>query len=379
MRYTVRVLEILEATEGGTRRHLVDLVTHLDPARFDISVACSTLRDASFADDLRLMESRGIAVHIIPMRRAISPFRDALAFLRLVRLMRRERYDVVHTHSSKAGFLGRLAARVARVPWVIHTPHTFAFEMTVGGAARFFYVCLERFAARLTDRLICVCPSQRAAAAALMDPARVVVIENGIGAMPECDSLERVRRRRELRFEDSHLVVGVVGRFTAQKGHRHFVEAACQVAVRVPEARFLLVGDGVLRPAIERQIAAAGLAERVIIVGACDDVPSLMPLLDVAVLPSLWEGLPYTLLEAMAAGRAVVASRVGGIPDVIVDGENGLLVPPADPTALAAAVVKVLENAAFRSTIGRKARETLVGRCRLDEMVRRMADVYERR
>ncbi len=376
---TCHVLEILEATTGGTRRHLMDVVTSLDPSRFQVTVACSARRDPAFFNDIALMRAKCITVHLIPMRRAISPFSDLLALLRLVRFMRHTRFDVVHTHSSKAGFLGRLAARLTGVPRIIHTPHTFPFQMKSSRPIRFAYFHLERFAARFTDRILCVCPSQRVIAQRLINPARVVVIENGIGAPPTPNVAERNRQQLELGISPGCLVVGMVGRFTLQKGHVHFIAATRQVAARLPDVRFILVGSGELKQRIERNIAAAGLQDRFILLGAREDVPDLVPLFDVVVLPSLWEGLPYALLEAMSAGKPVIASSVAGMADVIKNGDNGLLVPPEDSTALADAMLKLLENGELRSTMGHRARESLRHRCRLEDMIERLSSVYEGR
>ena len=375
----IKVLEVLEATVGGTRRHLLDVVTHLDPARFQVSVVCSVRRDPSFLDDIALMRAKGIRVDIIPMRRALRPLSDLIALLRLVRLMRDGGFDVVHTHSSKAGFLGRLAAKSAGVPCVVHTPHTFPFEMDVSPVARWCYVRLERVAAQFTDRMVCVCPHQRSVAQSLVGAARVAVIENGIGEPLVVDEPGRRRRRQELGLGDDCPVVGVVGRFAQQKGHTYFIDAARRVSERLPCVRFLLVGDGELREAIERQIARVGLKDRFIIVGAREDGTDLLPAFDLVVLPSLWEGLPYALLEAMAAGKPVIASRVGGMQDVIQDGVNGWLVPPRDPVALAEAMVKVLENPVLGSKIGDHARETVATRYRIGEMIERLSAVYEGR
>jgi glycosyltransferase involved in cell wall biosynthesis len=245
--------------------------------------------------------------------------------------------------------------------------------------SRFAYFHLERFAARFTDRIICVCPSQQVIAQQLTNPARVVVIENGIGAPPPPDVAERKRRQLELGIVTECLVAGVVGRFTIQKGHAHFIAAARQVAARLPNVRFLLVGSGELKRNIEQNIATAGLQERFIILGAREDVTDLLPLFDVVVLPSLWEGLPYALLEAMSAGKPVIASSVGGMADVIKNGDSGLLVPPEDSIALADAMLKLLENGKLRSNMGNSARESLRHRCRLEDMIDLLSSVYEGR
>ena len=172
-------------------------------------------------------------------------------------------------------------------------------------------------------------------------------------------------------------VAGVIGRFTLQKGQADFVAAARQVAARLPEARFVLVGAGELRPRLERMILAAGLKDRFILIESREEGPDLLPIFDVVALPSLWEGLPYVLLEAMAAGRCVVATHVGGMADVIEDGVDGLLVPPKNPAALAAAVMKLFDNGELRSKMGSHARETVTGRYGLETMIGRLAALYE--
>ena len=361
-----KVLQVLEATEGGTRRHLVDLVTHLDPARFAVSVACATRRDPAFLDDVRSFKARGIAVHVLPMRRAVSPLWDLVALIRLLRLMRRGRYDVVHTHSSKAGFLGRLAAKLAGVPRVVHTPHVFPFDMDVNRLARSCYFQAERFAARLTDCLVCVFPSQRRTAETLLEASKIVVVEN------EIDGPTQTTPSRA-----GNSVVGMVGRLTLQKGPAYFIEAARLVAARAPQTRFILIGEGPLRAALERQNAAAGLGRQFLMAGAREEAADLLSPLDIVVLPSLWEGLPYVLLDALAAGKAVVATCVGGIPDVVADGVNGLLVPSRDAPALAEAVLKLLENAPLRATMEEQARKTAATRPGLGRMVKKVSAVYE--
>lgn len=375
----LRVLQVIEATEGGTRRHLNQLVTHLDPARFAVSVACSTRRDPAFMDDLNRMRARGIPVYVVPMRRAIHPLNDALALIRLAGIMRREQFDIVHTHSAKAGFVGRVAAQWVGVPRILHTPHTFPFDMQVNALVRYGYRHLEHLAARCCHGIVCVCPSQLPAAERLIGHGRATVVENGIEPAPVTDNNARERQRRQLNLGPSELAVGFIGRFVRQKGPLDFVEATRRVAVQQPRAQFILVGDGALRPQIEQTIHAAGLENRCRLVGSQTDVPDYLAAFDLVVLPSRWEGLPYVLLESLRAGRAVVASRVGGMADVLRDGVNGILVPPGDPVTLAAAISKVLENDALRAMMGTCARETITHRYRLEDMMTALMKLYEAR
>ena len=376
----IAVLHILEATTGGTRRHLMDLVTHLDRDRFSPSVICSTLRDPAILDDIRCLREAGIPVCVIQMVRAISPIRDLLAFLRMRRHIKRHSYTLVHTHSSKAGFLGRLAARVCRVPVVVHTPHVFAFQMDVSRARRALYSCLERFAARLTDRIICVCQSEREEALArrLAPAAKLTVIENGI---PPPTAGEEIASRAELLagigIEAEGLVVGTIGRYTAQKGQPYLIRAAKRVIARFPKTQFLIMGDGETHGELRRLTTALALDAQCRLRPVPADTRPCHAAFDIFVLPSLWEGSPYTLLDAMAAGRAIVATRVGGVPEMIEHGVSGLLVPARDPEALANGIISLLEDTEMRKRLGGAAREAACGRYALADMVRKVENLYD--
>lgn len=376
----IEIAEILEATTGGTRRHLFDLVTGLDPARFHVTVIVSTLRDPLFQGDLERMRARGIGVIDIPMRRAIRPWHDVCALARIRRRLRQGRFDIVHTHSSKAGFLGRIAARLANIPVIIHTPHVFPFLMAGPGFRNRFYAALERLAARYTTRLICVWRDEQKVAEEwrIIPPGRVTVIENGIdGEALARGQASPLDCRSRYGVKAGELAVGMIGRFTAQKGHRFLIQAAQRVCESVPGVRFLLIGDGELKSDIQRMIAARGMAEQFRLLDQTDDIYSFYPALDLFVLPSLWEGLPYTLLEAMAFRRAVVATRVGGVGDVITDGVDGLLVPPADAYALASAMLALLENPTLRAQLAQAATQTVARRFQKATMLRHITSVYE--
>jgi glycosyltransferase involved in cell wall biosynthesis len=375
----IQVLEMLEATTGGTRRHLVDLATHLDPARFAASGLCATLRDPGFLEDVRAMQARGIPVTVIRMVRAINPVSDLAALARIVRHLRRQRYDIVHAHSSKAGFLGRVAARLCGVPAVIYTPHGFSFEMDVNPANRRLYLLLERLAARLTDRIICVCPSERATAlrAQVGHADKCVVVENAVDAAQyDLQDVDATPLRRTFGFGDNDPVIGVIGRFSAQKGHRYLLEAFRGVVQSHPDARLLLVGQGELRQSLAQWITDFRLDRNCRMVEATGNMAQIHALCDLFVFPSLWEGLPYTLLEVMAAGKPVIATAVGGMPDAIVAGEDGLLVRPKDGTALHDAIMALLRDSALRARLGSAARRNMALRPQLADMVRQTEAVY---
>lgn len=368
----IEVLEILEATTGGTRRHLLDLVTHLNRDRFSISVICSTLRDKAFLADLDAMKAHGIKVTVVQMARRISPVKDLLAFIRIYRHIKRGNYSVAHTHSSKAGFLGRLAARLAKTLFVVHTPHVFPFQMDVSRIKKALYFRLERLAACFTDKIICVCQNEKDVAVQLgLAPAeKFVVIENGINtATSPTPAL-----REELGLNSKDLVVGTIGRFTLQKGHQYLILAAEHVVKRLPDAKFLLIGNGELRRETEKLIDSLSLRKNCFILSP-NDIASFYSIFDIFVLPSLWEGLPYVLLDAMATGKAIIATRTGGVSDAIV--QAGMLVPPKDVGSLAQAITDLLENPELRAKLGAKAKDVVKKRYRLSDMIGRIEALYE--
>jgi glycosyltransferase involved in cell wall biosynthesis len=351
----LHVVHILEATTGGTRRHLRDLVLGLDPGEFRVAVIVSLRRDPDFARDLALFRARGIGVHVVPMRRRIAPLADLLALARLVRLLRRLRPDVVHTHSSKAGFLGRLAARLAGIRTAVHTPHAFAFEDAGAPWRSRGYRALERLAIRWATRLIAVSEHERELALGLgFAEGNVVWIANGISNLKS-----QISTRSE--GPASLPTVTFLGRLCCQKAPDLFLAAIPEILRQTPEARFRIVGDGAWRPWVRRQVARQPWRDRVTFGVARDEaeVAAELDATTVLAMPSRWEGLPYTLLEALQAGTPVVAAGVGGVLDVVADADCAVLVPPNHPGLLAAAVTGLLRS--------RETRERLIaaGRVRV--------------
>lgn len=374
----VKLHHILEATGGGTRRHVRDLLTHLDPELFELSLSASPLREKGFADDIDEFRRLGVTVHLVPTKRGVSPIIDAFAYHRLSKIIKQGRFDIVHTHSSKAGILGRLAAARYGVATIIHTPHVFPFQMNVGPTRKRFYLQLERMAARRTTRLVSVCEAERRTAvqAGLFQAGDVTVIHNGVDPAewrPAASS--RRNSRRHIGIPDDAFVIGLIGRFMEQKGHRLFVEAANLVAQRT-DARFLLVGDGPTKPAVIQTIERTRLAARFVILPHREDVAACYAACDIIALPSLWEACPYTILEAMAMGLPVVATATGGVPEIIADRVNGRLSPPGDAAALADRLIALRENRDARAALGAAAGETVTERFQRERMIRAHQDLY---
>jgi glycosyltransferase involved in cell wall biosynthesis len=289
--------------------------------------------------------ARWVTLH--HMRRELG-VRDLVALVELVRVIRRERPAIVHAHSSKAGILARVAAAVCRTPVRVFTSHGWAFRAERGGRAR-FYLLAERLAGRLTT--VIVCPAETELEAGVQAGScrrdQAVVIRTGIGAQP-----------LQCRPEIAQPILISVGRMKAPKDFRTLIEALALLGELEYEA--VLVGDGPDQAELALLAAERGIDRSVRFAGARDDVPELFRGSDCFVLSSRSECLPVSILEAMAAGLPVVASGVGGVPELVCDGVTGLLVPPGDPTELAAALRRVVGDAALRRRLGEAGRGEVV-------------------
>lgn len=339
------LVAITLAETGGAQTYLAHLLPAL-AKHFDVTIA------AHGPGPLRDVASRAGAafVPLTQVRRAVSPFRDALGLVELYRLLRSERPEVLHLNSSKVGILGAVAGWVARVPVRVFTVHGWAFRAHSGWRAGAF-VLAHRLTRSLTTSVICVSQAERRVglAARTCIRGRTVVIANAvpIGAI----------RARDL----SHPPVVVsVTRLRPPKDTLTLVRALQIVAPQLHQA--LIVGDGPERSSISTAIDQAGLGDRVELLGDRADVRELLARSDIFVLATLSEGMPLALLEAMAEGLPVVASRVGGIPEIVQDGENGLLVPAGDPDALARALHRLLTDPDLRIRLGKAARRTIAER-----------------
>jgi glycosyltransferase involved in cell wall biosynthesis len=335
-----RLLILITLSELGGAQTAVSLLLPGLADRFEVTLAAQgsgPLRDAAKAADVPFVELRQV-------RRAIHPWHDALALVELVRLCRKLRPDIVHAHSSKAGVLGRLAAWLARVPVRVLSVHGWSFA-AYGGLAGRLYLWIERLMRPLTTTVVCVAEATRAQgiAARACEPARTVVIHNAVdvgtfgggahASGPPC--------------------IVSVGRFAYPKDFASLIDA---LALTGGDYRAALVGDGPELPEVAASVEARGLASRVELLGAREDVAGVLGRSDIFVLSSLSEGFPVSILEAMAAGLPVVATAVGGVAEAVVDGETGLLVPAADPDALAEALDRLVADPGLQRRYGEAGR-----------------------
>jgi glycosyltransferase involved in cell wall biosynthesis len=380
-RSRARVLDLItRLIVGGAQETAISMVERVDPDRYDSSlwIGPQTGSEGSLLEDAR---GRGIVVRILPnMVREVSPWKDLVVLCQLVRHLRRERFDIVHTHSSKAGVVGSLAARIAGVPHVVHTVHGWGFHEHMSPAARRFYVFLERFMARRTDVLVPVSAETMRIGIAerIGRPERYRLIHSGIplGEFSP-DAERRERTRAALGVDPDAIVVGSVGRLSLQKNPLDFVRVAAGVARRHERAMFVYVGDGPLRGEVEAAIELAGLADRIQLLGLRDDVPDLLRAMDVVVLTSLWEGLPRVVLQALATGVPVFSYDTAGISEAVRDGVNGCIVPRGAVGEMAERLSDVLGDAAGLAALRRRAREELDPSFSEEGMIRDIEALYD--
>jgi glycosyltransferase involved in cell wall biosynthesis len=317
--------------------------------------------------------------------RPIAPYTDAVAFAKLVRFIRRGHYDVVHTHSSKAGILGRMAARAAGTPIVVHTLHSLVFGDHATPLQNALYLRLKKMCAPLTHCFISVCDATKngAIASGIGRPEQHCTIYSGFHIEPFLrvrETLDVASAKRAVGLEPDHLVVGKVARLFRQKGHNYFLDAAKLIADREPRARFLLVGDGLLRAELEQKARDLGLGGKVVFSGLAtpDQVPALMQAMDVVVHTSEREGLARVIPQASAVGKPVVGFALDGTPEAIQDGVSGFLAKPYDAPDVADRVIEILGDEPRRHAMGEAGRTFAAANFPVEVMVARVNDVYQR-
>ncbi|OGL10649.1 MAG: hypothetical protein A3I17_09705 [Candidatus Rokubacteria bacterium RIFCSPLOWO2_02_FULL_72_37] len=355
----IRVVHIItRLTLGGSSENTVATVVGLAAAGYTGTLAAGLAEsEAAVVADAR---RRGCRVVDVPsLGREARWLADLAALRELYALIRRERPAIVHTHTSKAGFLGRLAARLARVPAVIHQPHGHIFYGYWGPGRTALYVALERWAARWTDRIVTLTErgTEEHLARRIGRAAQYAAVPSGVPTSAlRAAAPERGAARARLGLDPAAYVVVGVGRLISVKGFDTLVAALPRLAAEIPSAHVVLVGEGPERAALVSRAAALGVGSRLTLAGATAGVATYLAAADVLAAPSRNEGMGRALVEAMAVGLPVVATAVGGIPGVVVDGESGRLVRPDDADALAAVLVELGRDARLREALGRAAR-----------------------
>ena len=389
-----RILQIARSVTGGLRRYLEVLLRTLRESGAEVHLAASPIPEDRFRTFVRSQEAAGVVFHPIPMSRPFWPWADLRATAAIFRILRAGRFDAVHTHAAKAGLVGRLASAVARVPVVFHTPHGLRTNEPglVGTAARL----IERIGSPFTTRLVAVSDGERdLAIRSGIDPRKILVARNGIPSPAVASTGEEGLRSKvqgptsaesltsdlrlstlDLRPAPSDCLFGSAGRFCRQKSFGRLVEAAGILSRRGGRARFVLAGEGPLESDLRAAAGREDLAGRFEFLPWQADVPAFLSGLDAFALPSRFEGLPFSLLESMAAGVPPVASDIPGVSEVVEDGRSGLLVPSQDPAALADALGRLEREPALRRSLGEGARRRVADWFREDGMIADLRRAY---
>lgn len=327
-------------------------------------------------------QSFGYRVELIDdMRRAILPARDFLTYRWLVRRLRELRPDVVHTHSSKAGIIGRRAARAADVPVIVHTIHGLAFTASTRAGVNAMYRFLERRTAPITTRIVCVADAMRdqSLAANIGRRDQYVTVYSGMETAPFVDPpAPRDAVRRQLGIADGDVIAGTIARLFELKGHDDLLDLAPRLCSTYPQLRFLWVGDGLLRASFERRIAALGLKDRFILTGLVPParIPELTNAMDIVVHPSRREGLARALPQGSLAAKPVVTYDIDGAKEGVLDQQTGFVLPPFDKERLGAALGKLLDDPSLRVKMGKIGREFALSRFGAEAMVDALEAVY---
>jgi glycosyltransferase involved in cell wall biosynthesis len=325
----------------------------------------------------------GVPLEIIDsLRRPIHPWRDPVSYWQLKKTLRRFRPEVVHTHSGKAGLLGRAAAWSLQVPAVIHTVHGAPFHPWQGRGARRFFEACERWAARRCHAMVSVADAmtELMVASGVAPREKFTTIYSGMEVEPFLQSGEHRRRvRHELGYGPEHVVIGKIARLFKLKGHHDVVRAAGSVIEQNPGARFLVVGDGVLRASLQQQIAEAGLGEYFQFTGLVPPqrIPELIAAMDIVVHASLREGLARVLPQALISGKPVVSYDIDGAREVVITDETGFLVPPLDVERLAAALARLAVDPALRDRLGAEGRRRFTDQFRHEHMTAQLRHLYQ--
>ncbi len=362
---------------GGAQQNTLHTVRHLDRAFFEPLLICGR---GGLLDEEASADPSFRTVFVDPLRRDISPIHDLLALLELTRILLDEKPDLLHTHSSKAGILGRLAAALAGVPVVVHTYHGFGFHDRQPPFVKNFYVLLERLCARLTDALIFVSKANIAYAAkhGIARPEEAVLIRSGVALSGLPAPVDASKLKMSAGVGMHKPLVVSIGNLKPQKNVADLLEAAALVLAAVPEARFAFIGDGPQRRVLEARAFALGLQDRFFFLGWRRDAAQWLAASDVFVMTSLWEGLPRALVEAMKSGKPAACYGTDGVLDLVKSGENGFTVEPGDHAALAARVTELLKDEPLRRRLGEAAAAAIGPEFDIDGMVRAQEALYAR-
>ena len=362
---------------GGAQQNTLHTVRTLDRTKFEAVLLCGTggILDAEVKSDSGVR-----SIFLESLHRDISPFYDLLALLEITKVLLAEKPAILHTHSSKAGILGRLAAVLAGVPVVIHTYHGFGFHDRQPAFVKNIYVYLERLCALFTSALVFVSKANIAYAAEhhLVNPNEAVLIRSGVKLAGLPAKTDAAKLKMSAGIGMHKLLVVSVGNLKPQKNVSDLIEAAALLLPALPDVRFVFIGDGPQRSKLEARAFTLGLQDRFFFLGWRRDAAEWLAAADVFAMTSLWEGLPRSLVEAMKSGLPSVCYATDGVTDLLIDGQNGFAVAPGDIKDMARRLLQLLSDEPLRKRLGAAAADAIGPEFDIDGMVRSQEALYER-
>ena len=373
----MRVCHVITKPElGGAQLSTLNILSNFPKDRFTLSVITSKegMLSKEFKD-LKMTRSFFSPFLVRP----INPISDILAFIHIYLIYRSNGYDLVHTHSSKAGIIGRWAARLARVPVIIHTVHGWSFNDYQPLPLKRFFILLERITARFTTKIICVSRNDIEIGVSNKIAARekFTLIKYGIPfAEFKRSSKDPLQKKKELGINNSGRVVGMFACLKPQKSPQDYIKACIEIYKKMPDVNFLLIGDGALKAKCRKLLSATPLNGRFIFTGWRRDISDIMGILDVVVLTSKWEGMPISIIEALCKGCPVVATNAGGVSELVKDGTTGYIVKPGDYKEAAGKVYEILKNEDLLNRMKREASLSVDDSFSLDRMVEKIENLY---
>jgi len=376
----IKVAEVITRMDwGGSPDIYRILASHLDPEIYDITLIIGRTVNPTNKTKEFLAKFGGRVIPVPSLKRDIDPLIDLVCLGNLVAIFAKERFDVVHTHTAKAGALGRLASGLCGIKAIVHTPHGHNFYGYFGRKKTGRIIRIEKFLSGWTDMIIALTELEKKDYIKfnIAGDKKIAVICQGL-ELDEyvCDQRERADLKKAFKIDEGDNVVGMVGRLESVKGPEYFIEAAAKVSEKFPNTKFIIAGEGSLRKTLEEKVARLGLRGKIIFAGWREDIPGILSMLDIMVLPSVNEAVGMALIEAQAEGVPVVASDVGGVPEVVEDGKTGILVPPGNVPALRNAIIGLLSDKGKMKVMASSGKLWVRDRFKAEDMARKTSELY---
>jgi glycosyltransferase involved in cell wall biosynthesis len=375
-----KVIHIVTRLEyGGTLENILTLISGLS-SDYEIVLVVGSKNTVKTRIDNCSEKYNFKVIYIDELIREINPIYDLVSLCRIYNIIKKEKPNIIHTHTSKAGFLGRLAGKLCGYKNIVHTPHGHIFYGYFGKTKTKIFILLERLAAKWTRKIIVFSNAEKNDNIYFNvgKEEQFVIIPNGIDIEKFSKvNIDVATKKKELGIENSNKVIGVIGRLTPIKGHIYFIHAMVEILKRMSNIKAVIAGSGELEEDLKIKVNNLGLKDFVLFLGDRTDIPEILKICDIVVLPSLNEGFGLAIVEAEAAGKPVVATKVGGIPEVIKDGETGILVPPRDSHKLASVIISLLKDKERAEKMGLYGRDFVKNNFNKEIMLERIKRLYE--